>query len=150
MKAPVTARDPQTIKEVVAFEQAKTALEAFRSDNQTVMTPAQVLHHYDLLVNTYNETMQAADKAVRSLEVTCGDWDLYSRYTKVDWQKLYSALGREGFLDAGGKLGNSVTVSGDMKTFELAAAQGQIPPEVVEGCTIIESKYHAPKKLVTA
>lgn len=150
MKVQVTARDPQTIPEVVAFEQAKASLEAFRNDNQTVATPAQVLATYDQLINSYNEAMQNADKAVRALEVSCGDWDLYSSYTKVDWEKLYAALGRDDFLSvAGGKLGSSVKISGDQKTFDLAAAKGHIPTEVIEGCTTIEHKYHAPKKAVT-
>jgi hypothetical protein len=81
--------------------------------------------------------------------VSCGDWDVYQAYTKYDWEKLYAAQGQEGFLDVGGKIKNKKEFGGDNKAFDTAVAQNRVSPDVVEACTSIERKYHAPKKLVT-
>lgn len=142
MKVPITVRQPHEIPEVAAFEQAKAQLEAFREANP------QFFQHYNALVEDYNQKLEAADKVVRAEGVACGSFDLYQSYTKYDWEKLYMAIGRERFLEVGGTIKNKKVLAGTSKTLELAISRSMVPPDVVEACTTIETRYHTPDKVV--
>jgi len=142
MQIPIPTKLPTEIPEVQAFEDARAMLYAFREANP------QFFQHYDALVEDYNQKREAADKAVRAADVSCGSWDQYQRYTAYDWEKLYEALGRERFIEAGGKIGSKKMFKGDVKRLEMAIAQGIVPKDVAEACTEIETKYHVPPAAV--
>lgn len=142
MQVPITSKQPHEIQAVADFEAAKADLEAFRAANP------QFFEHYDALVESYNQRREAADKAVRAEGVKCGDFDLYQQYTKYDWEKVYASVGRERFLEAGGKITNKKVLGGNNKSFELAVTRGLIPQEVLEACTTVETRYHTPPVLV--
>jgi hypothetical protein len=129
------------IPEVAEFEQAREAVEAFRR------AYPQVFEQYGELVDIYNSRLEAADKVVRSREVSCGSWELYQKQTTYDADALYDALGMEKFMAVGGTL-NTVTKRDIDKTkFKAAIARNDVPPEVVESISKISPRYHAPKKL---
>lgn len=138
MQIPIPTKSPAEIPEVQAFEEVKAILLAFREANP------QFFQHYDALIEDYNQKREAADKAVRAADVSCGSWDQFQRYTSYDWEKLYEAVGRERFIEAGGKIINKKVFKGDAKRLEMAIAQGVVPKEVADECTDIESKYHSP------
>ncbi len=142
MSISITTKEPHEIQEVLDFAHAKAMIEEFRRNNP------QFFQIYDALVEDYNQKREAADKAVRAAEVRCGDWDLYQRYAKVNPQKVYESVGRETFLEAGGTIINKREYKMDARMFELAVTRGLVPKEVVEACTTVESKYHAPPAAV--
>jgi hypothetical protein len=130
----------EEIPEVAEFENAKIMLERFREVH------APIFEQYTEIVDIYNSRLEAADKAVRSREVSCGSWELYQKQTTYDADALYDALGMEHFMEVGGTL-NTVTKRDIDKTkFRAAIARNAVPPEVVEAISSISPRYHAPKK----
>lgn len=128
-----------TYPEVTEYEQAKASLQGFMQTHETIFET------YETLVADYNQKMEAADKLVRSNEVSCSDWDLYSESTKYDPEALYNRMGREGFLQAGGSLETVTKFGIDKKRFDAAVTRGEVPKEIAGEVRTVSPRYHAPK-----
>lgn len=133
---------PQQIPEVIAFHNAKAQLEWFKQQNP------QLFSTLDVLIDNYNTTLEAAEKAVRGANASCGDFDMYQRITKVDGKALHDAVGREAFISIGGTIKKETTYKVDNKRLQLAVAQNKVPKEVVDEVTKEEPRYHMPKPAV--
>ena len=127
------------IPEVQAYDQAREMLDAFRQQH------ANVFDSHSTLVEDVRQKMQAADQAVRTKGVSCGVWEHYQNQKKYDAQALYEALGREEFMRAGGIMQTVTQFDVDKNKLEAAAANGEVPKEVIERVRSITKKYHAPK-----
>lgn len=134
--------DPVEISDVVSFINAKDALEAFVQDNP------DVFDQYRELVDRYNATLQAADKAVRGREVTCGPWHLYSYSVRYDAETLYNVVGRDKFLEVGGSIETVTKYDLDKKRLEASLAQRKISEDNVAAIRKDVPSFHAPKPAV--
>jgi len=141
-KPPIQAEPIQNVPEVLEYEQTKAALHQFLEQNQPVFDS------YQQLVEMYNTALEAANKSVRALGVSCGDFDLYQRNDKVDEEALHNAVSREDFLSMGGSVIMTRKVKVDKKRFMTRHAQGEVAQELYDAVVSYEDKYHAPNKLV--
>ena len=132
----------QQIPEVLAYEQAKAAYTNFK-----VQHP-QLFQQLDYLVEQLNTTMEAAEKAVRAQQATCGDFDLYQKVTKIDGKALHDAIGRETFIAIGGTVKMMADYKVDGKRLQLAVAQNRVAKDIVEEVTKEEQRYHKPTAAV--
>lgn len=132
----------EEIPEVQAFNIARDQLQAFKEAN------TQFFDVLDTLIQRYNDTLEAADKAVRSHGASCGDFDYYQKQTKVDAKTLYESVGRESFLKAGGVISTKAEYKIDAKKLSLAVAQNIIAKPLADEVTKEEPRYHAPKPAV--
>jgi hypothetical protein len=133
----------ESVPEVAAFEEAAAQLAQFRAANQ------QVFDEYEERARDLNQKMQAADKVVRSKQVSCGSWEWYQTQVSYDADALYEALGREKFMQVGGKLQTTTKRSVDKTKVEAAIARKDIPQKVVEHIKKESPRYHAPKPIET-
>lgn len=133
--------DPSTIPEVAAYEEARDMLAAYREAH------AQLFTSYDQLVDSLNQKLSAADKAVRGRGVSCSDWDLYQYQSKIDAEALYSAVGMDAFLQMGGKTTTKTIYGADKAKVEAAAARGELTEELVKEVIVVSPRYHAPKSI---
>lgn len=131
--------DEGAIPEVQEFIKAKEELDQFRQIHERIFQM-----YYDLL-NQYNQKLQDADKKVRALGISCGDWEYYQEQKTYDAKVLYESLGREEFLQVGGTLKTVTEFGLDKNKLEAAFARGDIPPELIEQVRKVTKKYHAPK-----
>lgn len=136
----VAPQVPETsIPEVVEFISAKDTLEAFKDSH------VEVFEEWAGLVEKYNTAMQNADKAVRAREVTCGPWVCAHFTTKYDAETLYNHLGRDKFLEVGGRIEAKTVYEVDKGRIEASIAQGKIANDTVDSIRKISPTYHAPK-----
>lgn len=138
----INVKDPASINEVQAYCTAKARLQAFKDANP------KFFEMLEMLVNEYNITREAAEKAVRTLNVSCGDFDYYQTQMKVDGGALHDALGRAHFLKVGGTIKMEAKYTMDKKKLDLAVAQGLIPSSVATAVSKEEPRYHVPDALV--
>lgn len=129
------------VPEVIQFLDAEKTMEEFVADNQAVFD------QFRELADRYNNTLEAAEKAVRGQEVKCGPFDLYQFSTKYNADALFNAVGRNKFLEAGGTMKQVTEYAVDKDAFESAVAKDLIPEEVVKEVRKVTPNYHAPKPL---
>lgn len=141
-KPPIQDEPIQNVQEVLAYEQAKEQLQQFITQYQ------QVFDTYRQLADQYNTTLEAANKAVRGLGVSCGDFDLFQRNDKVDADKLHDSVTREQFIEMGGIVTTVRKVKVDKLRFMTKHAQGNVDQELYDAVVSTEDKYHTPDKLV--
>jgi hypothetical protein len=134
--------EPIEVPEVVEFLDAQNAIEAFKEEHGPVF--AQLAE----LTERYNTTLEQADKACRSKEVSCGPFNLYQFTTKYDAEALFNAIGRDQFLAVGGKMDVVTTYAVDRGRLEACIAQSKVPSEVVEHVRKEIPNFHKPDKLV--
>jgi hypothetical protein len=130
------------IPEVMAFEQAKEDLARYKQ------CYAQIVQGLEACIERYNSTLEAADKAVRSLKASSGDFEYYQKATKIDAKSLHDAVGRETFLTIGGTLKTETVYKVDPNRLQLAVAQQKVSAELVSEVTKEEARYHTPKPAV--
>lgn len=126
------------IPEVAAFIEAREKIERFKA------AYPEVFEQLAPLVEVYNSTLQSAEKAVRALGVTCGPFVRYQESTKYDPEKLYDAVGHDGFLNVGGKTKTVTVYEVDKSRLEAFISSGALPKEVVEAVRTISPRYKAP------
>ena len=136
--ANISVKDITEIPEVVAFEEAKNLLESFKSVN------AQLVEQFYQFVEHYNQTREAAEKAVRAEGVACGDFVLYQQVTKTEGEMVLNAVGRELFIDMGGIVKEKKDASIGVKQLQTAVARGLITQELFDEVTKVENRYHVP------
>ena len=134
--------EPAAVPEVVEFLDAQGALEDFKQSH------AAVFEQLRELTDRYNATFEAAEKACRSKEVSCGPFDLYQFTTKYDPEALYNAVGRDKFLALGGKLDTQTVYTLDKARFEVCVSQNKVPADVVPQVRKETPNFHKPEKLV--
>jgi hypothetical protein len=130
------------VPEVIEFLDAEDAVKAFREEH------AEVFEQMAQLVDRYNTALQQADKACRGKEVTCGPFVLKHFATKYDAEKLFHAIGRDKFLQMGGKLDTQTVYDVDRGRLEACIAQNQLAKEVIDLVRKETPNYTEPKPLV--
>jgi hypothetical protein len=136
--------DITAVPEVVEFENAKAELQGFKEMH------ADVFAEYAEYVERYNTTLEAAERACREKEASCGDFDLYQYTTKYDAEALYNAVGRDEFMKLGGKIDTVAKYSVEKARIEAAIAQGLVTPAVAAVVRKEVPSYHVPDKVVLA
>jgi hypothetical protein len=136
-----TSKKVSEIREVAAFVEAQQRLQTFREQH------ADVFAEFGELVEEYNGKLEAADKAVRGHGVTCGPFVLQTVVDKYDAKALYDALGRDDFLEFGGKLSTQTIYEVDKNHLKAAIQSGALPPEVVSVVHKAELRYKKPGKV---
>lgn len=129
------------IPEVAAFNEVQERYKAFRGSNP------EFFKYLDQLAEEFNDKREAAEKATRSREVTCGDFHLYQFSTKYHPEALYQAMGHQRFLSLGGELHTQTIYQVDKARVEAAIKSGDIPKEVAEQVRTRDPRYHKPNKL---
>lgn len=138
-KAPTV--DIGEIPEVIEFVDAQEALQEFKQEHAAVFeTLAQ-------LTERYNASLEQADKVCRARQVSCGPFDLYQFSTKYDAEALYNAVGRDKFLELGGKIDTVTAFSVDKGKLEACIAQRKIESDVVDRVRKETPNYHKPEKV---
>lgn len=136
---PHNSVDPNTIPEVAAYRETKDMIDMFRQRH------SHIFEAYDNLLEDLAQKREAADKIVRAKQVSCDDWDLYQFQTKIHPDKLYNALGMDGFLRVGGSTSVQTIYDVDKAKLEAAIARGEVPAEVANEVIVKSPRYHAPK-----
>lgn len=134
--------DPSSIPEVVEFLDAQDAIQTFKESN------AAVFEQYAELAERYNTALEQADKVCRAKQVSSGPFDLYQFTTKYDAEALYNAVGRDKFLEVGGKIDSKTIYDLDKGRLEAAVAQKKVPAEVIDQVRKETPAFHKPDKLV--
>lgn len=134
--------EPTEVPEVVEFIDAEGALSDFKEEH------AAVFDQLAQLVERRNTALEAAEKVCRSSEVSCGPFDLYQFSTKYDAEALYNAIGRDKFLEMGGKLDTKTVYELDKGRFEACVSQNKVAAEVVAQVRKETPNFHKPEKLV--
>ncbi len=142
LKKKIETVDPGTIPEVVEFIDANDAIQAFKESH------AEVFRQFGELVDRYNTALENAEKVVRARAVGAGPFNLYQFSVKYDAEALYNAIGRDRFLEVGGKLETTTTYAVDKGRLEAAAVQNKVPKDVIEQVRKETPSYHKPTKLV--
>jgi hypothetical protein len=133
---------PETeIPEVAAFTEVQRKLNSLKE------AYPEVFEHLDSLKEEYNAALEAADKAVRGRRVSCGPFVMYQTQTKYDAEKLYDAVGRDRFLEVGGKMSTITTYEVDRAKLEAHIAAGTIDTETVGSVREVSPRYRKPEKL---
>ena len=130
------------VPEVIEYVNASDAITEFKSEH------AEVFTQLDTLVERHNTALQQADKVCRANGVSCGPFDLYQFSTKYDAEALFNAVGRDRFLQLGGKLETQTVYSVDKGRLEAAIAQDKLPDDVVEQVRKETPNFHKPDPLV--
>lgn len=127
--------DVEEIPEVLEFLDAQTEYEAFKAKNR------KIIKELEGLIENYNTTREAADKAVRGSGVSCGPWEQLTPTVKYDGEKLYSAVGREDFVRLGGVVRQVNDYVIDKGTIESAIAANRVPQQIVDIVRSVSRKY---------
>lgn len=138
-KPTIETKEESEIACVEDFLAADKKLQDFKAKHP------KIFEEYKTLVEQRNALLEAADKVVRSMKVSCGPFELYQQIAKIDTTKLFEELGRDGFVEAGGVIETRPVYSIDAKVFETNALRKIIPDEVVKEVLRYEPRYHIPK-----
>jgi hypothetical protein len=132
----------EQIPEALRFETVKSQLEAFKAAN-----PA-FFDYLVPLVEEYNNSLEAAEKAVRAQGVSCSDFILKNFTTKFNAEALYEWAGSpEKFLELGGTL-STVQVRGcDKSRVTTSVNSGRIPGDVAAEVMKKTPTYSKPDKV---
>lgn len=141
-KKKITTVEVATIPEVIEFVDAQATIEEFKADNVAVFAMLAEL------TDRYNTALEQADKVCRARGVSCGPFDLYQFSVKYDAEALYNAVGRDKFLELGGKIEVQTVYDVDKGRLEAMAAQRKVPEEVISQVRKETPAFHKPPKLV--
>lgn len=132
--------NPQDIPEVAQYEHMKEVLNNFKNDPNN----ARVIGTYADIVESYNSAREAAEKAVRTARVKCGDFNLYQQVEKTDGEKVLNAVGREAFIRMGGSLKVKYEPKISVRQLKVALAKQEISQELYDEVVRVEDRYHVP------
>lgn len=132
----------EVLPEVDRFIEAQAKLEAFKEKH-----PKFFKELYELM-NEYNESLEAGSMAARATQNTHGPFVREKLVTKYDAEKLYDALGLDGFLRHGGSVETVSKYTVDKQRFESLVAAGVIPKTLREDIVTVTPHYKKIEKLV--
>lgn len=140
MPMPDTSISTSDISEVADFEEADAQLREFMNQHR------DIFNRYEQLAGQYNQRRQAADKAVRAADVSCGPWDRFSQQIKIDWKGLYDYFGgdKNAFMNAGGHISRVTQYTGNKEEIEVRIASGEIPADDAKAFRTISGRYKKP------
>jgi len=133
---------PTEIPEVLAFMEIDAEIQKMKK-----IYPG-VFEELMELAERRNTLLEAADKAVREKNVSCGPFNQYQTATTYDAEKFYDAVGREDFLKLGGAIETVPQYSINKSMFDSLAAQGKITKDVVDAVKKLSPRYKKPEKMV--
>lgn len=136
-----SSKDPSEVPEVSDFIISEKVLQDFLAHHQ------DFYEELSTLVADYNQKLEAAEKACRQQQVSCGPFDKYSEREDWNFKELFDRLGRELFIQAGGEMSTQTVYGGNKKKLSNSLELGLIPESVAEECRKIIPNYHKPKKL---
>jgi len=131
----------EEIPEVTRFAEVKAKYEAFKTANP------EFFEYLNAVTEEYNSALEDAEKAVKSRQVSCGEFVLYQFATKYKPDILFQALGHDRFLAAGGVVQTKTVYEVDKTRVDSAIASGVIPPAVADQVRIKEARFYKPGKL---
>jgi hypothetical protein len=114
-----------SIPEVAHFVRAERELDA------AVEKHAKVLAEIRELVAVRNATLEAAEKATREQEVSCGPIELLNFVRSDNAVALYDAVGPARFTALGGLVESTEKYSIDRARFDALVLQDKVAPELV-------------------
>ncbi len=136
----LTEPERAVVRTVQDFEVAEKTITLFEEEH------ADVFGVYKQLIEERNQKLQAAETAVRGLDVSCGPFDRYTESILYDAAILFQHLGsRAKFLEVGGSINTETVYSIDRERVEVAIKTGAIPANVVPAFKKVSSSYHTPK-----
>lgn len=138
-KAPTV--DISEIPEVIEFVDAQEELQLFQQEHAAIFTKLAQL------ADRYNTSLEQADKVCRARGVSCGPFDLYQFSTKYDAEALYNAVGRDKFLELGGKIEQVTQYAVDKGKLEASIAQRKVEGDIVDRVRKETPNYHKPEKV---
>jgi hypothetical protein len=141
-KPKIVEVDESTIPEVQQHLTAREKLESLRA------AYPGVFEEFEEIVNEYNATLEAADKAVRAKQVTCGPFQIINFRTTYNADVLYASVDREEFLRLGGAEQTIKQYSLDEKVFDSFVAQQKVPANVVAEVIKTAPSYKSHKKII--
>jgi hypothetical protein len=131
------------IPEVASFTKIREELESFKRNNP------EFFEELGSLVERYNAALDAADKAVRAKQISCGDFRLMSKPTVYyDAEKLYEELGDELFVAFGGAIRQVTEYTVEKSVLESHIARGAIPQNIIKDIKSTRCRYDKPEKVV--
>lgn len=130
------------VPEVVNFVDAQEAVELFKQQH------ADIFKTFAELTERYNATLEQADQVCRQRGVSSGPFNLYQFSTKYDAEALYNAVGKDRFLDLGGKIETVTQYSVDKGKLEASIAQQKLDSSVVASVRKETPSFHKPDKIV--
>lgn len=131
----------EEVPEVANFEKVQEEYRAFRATNP------QFFEYLEQLAERYNTALEAADKAVRSKQVSAGDFVLYQFATKFNPDILFQGMGHDKALAVGGIASTRTVYEVDKARVESAIASGAIPPAIADQVRKMEPRFNKPNKL---
>lgn len=129
------------IPEVASFLEAQTRIQRLKE------AYPEIFEQLEQLKDDYNAKLEAADKAVRAKQVSCGPFQLSSVAVKYDANKLYEEVGRDRFLEIGGMMKTVQVYEVDRARLEANIASGTLSKQVVDEVRDISPRYKKPEKV---
>lgn len=128
---------PDEIQEVADFLLVGDMLSSF------VEQHLSVFKEFRRLAEEYNQKLQAADKAVRSREVSCGPFIRIGQQVKYDWEALFTYCNgdREAFMEYGGKIQQVTKYSGDREHLGIRIEAGDFPEDDVANFRTVSPRF---------
>jgi len=133
--------DPSDVPEVKALMDALAAYDRFKGEH------SDIFEHAELLAEVINQKLEAAEHACRTQGISCGPIKELNRQVKWDAEGLLSDLGRERFIQVGGKLSTQTVADVDKNRLEASLSQGLIPSDVSENRRKEIIRYKKPKPI---
>jgi hypothetical protein len=134
---------PESVPEVADFVEADDRYQEFKNKHR------KIFEQLIALAEDRNAKLEAADKALRVREASCGPFQLLGKpTTKINADKLIEQVGKKNFFELGGTEQTVVTYKIDEATFERAVASGVVPDEVLEEVRTTTCRFSKPDKVV--
>jgi hypothetical protein len=132
----------EQIPEVKTFIEIQEKIDRLKAEHPGVFDQLEAL------TAEYNAALEAADKMVRAHKASCGPFIMYQTMTKYNAEKLYEEVGRDRFLELGGKISVVTTFDLDKAKFEAHIATGNaLPAEVINVVKEVSPRYKKPEKI---
>lgn len=123
---PLVTKTPEEIPEVQTYLEELKMFEEFKKLH------SHLFETYDYLLDTMNQRLVEADKAVRAQQVSCGPWHLQRIQIKYDPEKLRELVGEKRFFDLGGTKQTKITYEIGKSMIETAIARKELEDDLIE------------------
>lgn len=131
----------ESIREVQDFLEAKAKIDRLKESFP------EVFETLDHLKNEYNAALQAADKKVRAMGVSCGPFTVMNTAVTYDADKLFEELGKDEFLRVGGVIKTVTQYEVDKAKLEAHITSNSVPQEVTDVVKKVSPRYKKPSPI---